>query len=130
MDAQRLRAACLALPGTYEDFPFGEETAVFKVQAFAGTPRARPGRIFALSGLHVTTPLTVSLKCEPQLAVELRRDHREITPAYHLNKEHWNGVDLTGALPDDLVLAMVEDSWDLVVAGMTVRERANLDWGG
>lgn len=127
MHSDHLRELCLAQPGSFEDFPFGPETSVFKVQALRG--RSRPGRakMFALSQLDAR-PLSVSLKSDPNLAVELRRTHPEITAAWHLDKRHWNGVDLSGTLQEDLVQAMIEDSWDLVVAGMTRAEQADLGW--
>ena len=72
MDPVRLRSLCLALPGAFEDFPFGPTTSVFKVAAAGGT-----AKMFALSDL--TAPaLSVSLKCEPALAEQLRAAHPEI----------------------------------------------------
>lgn len=124
MDGAGLRAICLGLPGAFEDFPFGPEASVFKV-------RGRPGaaKMFALADLSAE-PLSVSLKCEPELAVQLRAAHPEITGAYHMNKTHWNGVLCTGGLPDDMIRDLVEDSYDLVVAGMPRRDREVLGWAG
>jgi predicted DNA-binding protein (MmcQ/YjbR family) len=73
--------------------------------------------MFAISGLG-ERPLRVSLKCEPDLAEQLRFTHPAIKPGYHLNKRHWNTVTLDGSVPDELVESMVEDSYDLVVAGL------------
>jgi predicted DNA-binding protein (MmcQ/YjbR family) len=70
----------------------------------------------------------VSLKCDPEIAVRLRAEHAAVAPGWHLNKRHWNTVTLDGSLPDRLVLDMVEDSYDLVVAGMPRRTRLLLDW--
>jgi len=102
------------MPGATEDFPFGEETSVFKVG----------GRIFAISGLS-GRPLQVSLKCEPELATELRATYAAIAPGYHLNKRHWNTITIDGSLPDTLVFDMIEDSYDLVVDALprATRER-------
>jgi predicted DNA-binding protein (MmcQ/YjbR family) len=75
------------------------------------------GKIFALIGRAGEAP-TVSLKCEPALAETLRAAHAEIVPGYHLNKRHWNTVALDGALPDAMIRDMIEDSYDLVVAGL------------
>lgn len=74
-------AACSAKPGTVEDYPFGDEVAVFKVA----------GRMFALVPLG-EAPGSVSLKCNPDLAVGLRGRYAGVTPGYHLNKRHWNTV--------------------------------------
>jgi predicted DNA-binding protein (MmcQ/YjbR family) len=115
MDAIELRAWCLAQPGAVEDFPFGPEHSVFKVA----------GRMFALSALE-RTPLEVSAKCEPELAVGLRGAHAAIRPGYHLNKRHWNTITLDGSLPDQLVRDLVEDSYDLVVSALPKRVRDGL----
>ncbi|MFD1214810.1 MmcQ/YjbR family DNA-binding protein [Arthrobacter sp. GCM10027362] len=121
MDGPALRSFCLSLPGAFEDFPFGPEFSVFKVRAGASA------RMFALSGLDAR-PLTVSLKCEPVLARQLRAAHPEITGAWHMNKTHWNGVRLDGALADSMVRDMIEDSYDLVVSGLPRPDREALGW--
>jgi predicted DNA-binding protein (MmcQ/YjbR family) len=115
MRAAELRALCLALPGAVETFPFGPETSVFKVA----------GRMFALSQL-AARPLCVSLKCEPLLAEQLRATHSAVVPGYHLNKEHWNTVTLDGCLPEEMVEAMIEDSYDLVVCQLPASRRRAL----
>jgi predicted DNA-binding protein (MmcQ/YjbR family) len=105
--ADELRRWCLARPGATEEFPFGPEVSVFKVA----------GKIFALSGLS-SRPLEVSVKCDPELAVDLRNTYAAIRPGYHLNKRHWNTITLDGSLPDETVVQLLEDSYDLVVAGL------------
>ncbi|MFD7921697.1 MmcQ/YjbR family DNA-binding protein [Streptomyces sp. NPDC059740] len=121
IDAEALRAACLEFNGTIEERPFpgNQEITTFKVE----------GKIFVISALEAV-PLTVSLKCEPENAVRLRGRHPQIVPGYHLDKRHWNTVTLDGALPDALVWEMVEDSYDLVVAGLPRSRRLALDWPG
>jgi predicted DNA-binding protein (MmcQ/YjbR family) len=115
MDAAAMRAWCVRQPGAVEDFPFGPETSVFKVA----------GKIFALSALD-RTPLEVSVKCEPELAVALRDTYPAIRPGYHLNKRHWNTITLDGSLPDQLVRDLIEDSYDLVVSALPKRLRERL----
>lgn len=117
MTPQELKAACLSFAGAREEFPFGEFTSVFKVA----------GKMFALSALD-SDPLAVSVKCDPELALQLRAAYRAIASGYHLNKRHWNTVTLDGSVPDGLVLDMIEDSYDLVVAGLPRRERERLAW--
>jgi predicted DNA-binding protein (MmcQ/YjbR family) len=117
MDATELRAWCLQQAGASEDFPFGPEHSVFKVA----------GKIFALSALD-RTPLEVSVKCEPELAVALRDSYPAIRPGYHLNKRHWNTITLDGTLPDQLVRDLIEDSYDLVVSALAKRVRERLGW--
>jgi len=114
-----LRDLCLSFPGSEETFPFGSETSVFKVA----------GKMFALSRL-AGEPLSVSVKCEPALAEQLRAAHAAIAPGYHLNKRHWNTVTLDGSLPDSMVHDLVEDSYDLVVSALPRARRRGLRWRG
>jgi predicted DNA-binding protein (MmcQ/YjbR family) len=100
-----LRRLCLELPGAEETFPFGPGTSVFKVG----------GKMFALAPLQ-RRPLTVSVKCEPELGEQLRATYDEIEPGYHLNKRHWLTVTCGGDAPDDLVRELVAGSYDLVAA--------------
>jgi predicted DNA-binding protein (MmcQ/YjbR family) len=117
--AAQLRNLCLSFPGAYEDFPFGPEASVFKVEK----------NMFAISLLSAS-PLKVSLKCEPELAQELRSSYPgAVAPGYHLNKRHWNTVLCDGrALPDSMVRDMVEDSYDLIVAAMPAAVQQRLGW--
>jgi predicted DNA-binding protein (MmcQ/YjbR family) len=104
VDPAQLRAACLGQRGAYEDFPFGEAVSVFKVA----------DRMFALSALH-EDPLQVSLKCEPELGVNLRRSYPAIAEGYHLNKRHWITVTIDGSLSEEVLTELIEDSYELVV---------------
>jgi predicted DNA-binding protein (MmcQ/YjbR family) len=114
VDRKALRRVCLSFAGSEETFPFGPETSVFKVAS----------KMFALSRLS-GKPLSVSLKCEPALAEELRAAHAAIGPGYHLNKRHWNTVVLDGSLPEQMIADMIEDSYDLVVSRLPrARRRA------
>ncbi|MEU7730088.1 MmcQ/YjbR family DNA-binding protein [Streptomyces sp. NPDC040724] len=115
MTPAELREFCLGFNAAVEEFPFTPETSVFKVL----------GKVFALSALDAQ-PLKVNLKCEPELAVRLREEHEAIVPGYHMNKRHWNTVTV-GGLPDATVRELVEDSYDLVVAGLPRAERLKLD---
>ena len=117
MGPAELRDHCLSFPGATETFPFGPETSVFKVE----------GKMFALSRL-VRSPLSVSLKCEPALAEQLREMHPAVSPGYHLNKKHWNTVALDGSLPDRMIEEMIEDSYDLVVSRLPASRRRALGW--
>jgi predicted DNA-binding protein (MmcQ/YjbR family) len=113
----QLRACCLSFNAAVEDFPFNPDTSVFKVL----------GKVFALSHLG-GRPLTVNLKCDPEDAVRLREEYPGlIVPGWHMNKRHWNTVTVDGSLPGRLVRELVEDSYDLVVAGLPRAERLRLD---
>jgi predicted DNA-binding protein (MmcQ/YjbR family) len=108
-------AECGAKPGSAEDYPFGDEVAVFKVA----------GRMFALVSLG-PPPGSVSLKCDPDLADDLRARYVAITPGYHLNKRHWNTVALDGSVPDEELLELIDHSYELVVARLTKAQRNEL----
>ena len=117
MNAAELRECCLRQPGAFEDFPFTAEHSVFKVER----------KMFAISALE-RDPLEVSVKCEPELAVELRNSYPAIRPGYHLNKRHWNTITVDGSLPDQLVRDLIEDSYDLVVSALPKRVQKELGW--
>ena len=119
MHQHELKAKCLALAGSSEDFPFGDEVSVFKVG----------GKMFAACNLD-DEPLQLSVKCEPDLAVQLRAAYRSIAPGYHLNKRHWNTIVLDGSLPDPMVRDMIEDSYDLIVAALPSKTQGALGWSG
>jgi predicted DNA-binding protein (MmcQ/YjbR family) len=113
-----LRERCLSFAGSAETFPFGPETSVFKVAE----------KMFALSRLHAE-PLSVSLKCDPRLAEQLRATHPAIVGGYHLNKRHWNTVVIDGSLPEVVIVDMIEDSYDLVVSNLPRARQISLGWG-
>ena len=116
MTANALRRWCLARPGAKEEFPFGAQPSVFKVG----------GKMFALSALE-SRPLRVSLKCEPELGEGLCATYPAIQPGYHLNKRHWVTITLDGSVPDETLLELLEDSYDLVVGGLPAAKRARLE---
>ncbi|UXY27469.1 MmcQ/YjbR family DNA-binding protein [Streptomyces sp. HUAS TT20] len=117
MTPEELRAFCLSFNAVVEDFPFSPGVSVFKVL----------GKMFALSSLD-ERPLTVNLKCDPEDAVRLRGEYEGlIAPGYHMNKRHWNTVTVDGELPERLVRELIEDSYDLVVAGLPRADRLRLD---
>ena len=88
MDVEILREYCLAKKGATESFPFGEDTLVFKAKE----------KIFAL--VNLDGDLSINLKCDPGLAIELRERFSAVTPGYHMNKKHWNTIILDGTVPD------------------------------
>ncbi|MGA4848780.1 MmcQ/YjbR family DNA-binding protein [Streptomyces sp. G5(2025)] len=119
MTPEELRTFCLSCNDAAEDFPFTPEISVFKVA----------GKMFALTALGAR-PLTVNLKCDPDLAVQLRAAHPEIVPGWHMNKRHWNTVTVDGTggtLPARQLRELIEDSYDLVVAGLPRAQRLRLN---
>lgn len=115
MNLETLRAYLLSKPGAVEDHPFGPQPLVVKVG----------GKMFALVNAD-STPLSVSLKCEPAHAQFLRDTFPAVQPGYHLNKEHWNTVTLDGSIPDEGIRAMIDESYRLVVGGLSKGRRSQL----
>jgi predicted DNA-binding protein (MmcQ/YjbR family) len=114
---EEVRAHCLSFQGAVETFPFGPNTSVFKVA----------GKMFTLCQL-TESPLRVSVKCDPELAEQLRQAHPAVIPGYHLNKRHWNTLIVDGSLPDEMIGDMVEDSYDLVVSRLPKARQRALGW--
>jgi|SRR5690606_24464015 len=116
MNIEAFREYCLSKKGTEETFPFGEETLVFKVM----------GKMYALVGLDIH-PATANLKCDPERAIELREQYEGlIEPGYHMNKTHWNTVELEKNLPPKLLIDLIDHSYELVVKNLTKKLQAEL----
>ncbi len=111
MNVEEIREYCLGKKAVTECFPFDEDTLVFKVA----------GKMFALSALE--KPANIVLKCDPDRAVELREHYSSITGAYHMNKTMWNQIDIDGSVPHELILELIDHSYDLVVAKLSRKER-------
>ncbi len=114
MNIEELREYCIAKPGVTEEFPFGEDTLVFKVK----------GKMFALTNLDGEWNL--ALKCDPETAIELREQYPEVRPGYHMNKTHWNTISMNGMLSDRFIFEMIDHSYELVVARLPLRLRNEL----
>ena len=114
MNIETIREYCLSLPATTEDFPFDETTLVFRVS----------GKIFAMIDLEDTEWFV--LKCDPEYAIELREEHQEITGAWHMNKKHWNQLNLFGSLSDKQILTLIDHSYDLVFKKLTRKRREEI----
>jgi predicted DNA-binding protein (MmcQ/YjbR family) len=115
MDLENVREYCLNKGQVKEGTPFGEDVLVFKVS----------GKIFALASLEAV-PVRVNLKCDPDWALELRDRYEEVRPGYHMNKKHWNTVELGGAIPEAELRQMIDHSYDLVVRSLPKVKRAKL----
>jgi len=108
MTHKELEDFLLSFPNTWLDFPFGEGTSVYKV----GDKAANEGKMFAIIA-DSSNPLRVSLKCDPQLAENLREKYESVVPGYHLNKKHWNTIICTGQLSNDDIKDLARLSYDL-----------------
>ena len=115
MDLETFREYCLTKPNATEGTPFGEDTLVFKVG----------GKIFALVSLDDVPP-RANLKSDPERALELRDRYEEVQPGYHMNKKHWNTVELGGRIPESELRRMIDHSYLLVVQSLPKKERARV----
>jgi len=116
MNRSELVAYCLKQKGATVEQPFGPGVDVFKVL----------GKVFALIPIGSGTP-SVSLKCDPTLAKMLRDTYPAVTPGYHLNKTHWNSVEVDGSVADDEIEEWIDHSYAQVVKGLTKAQRAELE---
>ena len=115
MNIETLRAYCLAKPAVEETLPFGPDTLVFKVA----------GKVFLLTGLD-SDPLSFNVKCDPDLAVELRERYDAVKPGYHMNKKHWNTVTVDGSVSGKLIREWIDHSYELVVDSLPAKVKAEL----
>ena len=114
MDIENFRQYCLGKQGVTEEFPFDDRTLVYKVM----------GKMFAAADLDLFE--SINLKCDPELAVELRERFPAVLPGFHMNKKHWNTVLVDGSLSDRLIREWIDQSYDLVVEGLPLRLKAAL----
>ena len=115
MDLGSFREYCLSKPGATEDTPFGEDVLVFKVG----------GKVFALAPLD-EVPAAANLKCDPDLALELRDRYEQVRPGYHMNKKHWDTVEIDSGIPDAELHKMIDHSYELVLRTLPKVKREKL----
>jgi predicted DNA-binding protein (MmcQ/YjbR family) len=112
MDLTDFREYCLKKPGATEGTPFGEDVLVFKVS----------GKMFALAAID-EVPARVNLKCDPDLALELRDRYEQVRPGYHMNKKHWNTVEIDSGIPEAELRKMIDDSYELIIKRLPKAKR-------
>lgn len=115
MDIENFRDICIKKAGVTEEFPFDNQTLVFKVMS----------KMFALVDVDLFE--SANLKCDPERATQLREQYAGIKPGYHMNKKHWNTVMMDGSVPDPLIVELIDHSYDLVVTGLTKKLRDELE---
>jgi predicted DNA-binding protein (MmcQ/YjbR family) len=106
LNVEQLRDYCLHKSGVTEGMPFGNDTLVFKVG----------NKIFLLVSLETGNRFNV--KCDPELAIELREQHSEVIPGFHMNKVHWNTIYMNGHLTEKQLRDMVDHSYNLIVKSL------------
>ncbi len=106
MNIEELRDYCLSLKGVEEKMPFDDKVLVFTVK----------NKMFCLTDIENYE--FINLKCEPEMAIELREKYSEVTPGFHMNKKHWNSIKPKGKISNQLMKKWILDSYNLVVAGL------------
>jgi predicted DNA-binding protein (MmcQ/YjbR family) len=115
MNQEVIREYCITKPGVTEGFPFNDTALVFKVA----------GKMFAVLDLSAQSR-GLTLKCDPEKAIELREHHPEITPAWHFNKQHWNTISLNGNISDNLLKVWIDHSYSIVVDSLPKSKKEQL----
>ena len=115
MNLEAVREYCLKKKGVTESLPFDEESPVYKVMS----------KIFLIANLN--PPVSINIKCDPEKAVELRERYEAVTPGYHMNKKHWNTVELDNFTKPKFIYEWIDHSYELVVNGLSKKEKAELE---
>ena len=115
MNIEQWREYLLSFPASVEEMPFGPEVLVYKVA----------GKLFALLSWQ-DEPMSINLKCEPNLALQLRDTYPQVTAGYHMNKKHWNTVVMDGGLEDAHLKEWVQASFDLIYNSLPKATQAQL----
>jgi len=114
---EEFRDYCQRKKGSIEGFPFGSGTVVFKIS----------GKIFAMA--DVLSFKSISLKCDPDKAVELRKQYPAVLLGYRLSKRHWNTILMDGSVPDKVIRSLIDHSYERVYSGLNRAEAQNVaDW--
>lgn len=111
-DNESIREYCLSKPGSSESLPFDDVTLVFKVM----------NKVFLILSLDTPAP-SFNAKCNPDLALEWREKHYQIVPGFHMNKKHWNTVEVDQGLSESLIREIIDHSYELVVAGLSKKDK-------
>jgi len=115
MNLEAIKKYCLSKKGTSYYFPFDEYTMVIRVGC----------KMFVLMNIK-NSPISINLKCDPYIALDLRRDFSSIKPGYHMNKTHWNTVTIDASLTDDMIIWLIDLSYELVFKGLKKEEQKKI----
>lgn len=120
MNIEQLREHCIHKKAVTEEFPFDEDTLVFKVL----------GKMFVIAPLDrwEKGEATITLKCDPDYTLELRAQYESIHPGPYVSNKHWNTVDIyKGELHPNLILELIDHSYDMVVKGLPKKLRSQIE---
>jgi len=103
MNIEDFRNYCISKNAVSEEFPFDQETLVFKVA----------GKMFAITDIEKFK--SINLKCDPEEAIIRREKYAAVCPGYHMNKKHWNTIDMDDSISDSILQSWIDESYDLVI---------------
>jgi predicted DNA-binding protein (MmcQ/YjbR family) len=115
MDIEELRDYCLSLPKVSECSPFGDDSLVFKIG----------GKMFLLATLE--GDFRINVKCDPEYAVQLREQYSNVSAGYHMNKKHWNTVEINSRIADSMILEWINHSYNLVLKSLPRKIREEIE---
>ncbi len=115
MNIEELRTFCLSLKAVEEKMPFDNKILVFYVK----------NKIFCLTAIDNFE--FINLKCDPEIAIELREYYPEVTPGYHMSKKHWNSINTQGSISTNLIKEWIINSYNLVIAGLPKKTQKELE---
>lgn len=112
MNIEELYDYCISIPGVEPTFPFDEVTLVMKLM----------GKMIALIPLDAEVK-SISLKCDPVKAIELREQYSSVQAAFHMNKRYWNSIELSGDMLDEEIKQWIHHSIDEVLKKMPKKKQ-------
>ena len=112
MNIETVREYCLSKLNVEETLPFGPDVIVFKVS----------GKMFLLLPLN-TDLLQFNVKCDPDLAIELRERYSCVQPGYHMNKQHWNTVVVDSTVSSKILKEWIDDSYNLIASSLPKKKK-------
>ncbi|MDI9357044.1 MAG: MmcQ/YjbR family DNA-binding protein [Chitinophagaceae bacterium] len=115
MTLEDLHQYCISKEETVGEFPFDRDTLAFKVK----------GKIFALTSMkkwEEQTP-SINLKCNPEKSIQLREHYNSITPGYHMNKKHWNTIQINKEVTDTLLYQLIDHSYNIICKSSTKKTK-------
>lgn len=115
MNIEELRDYCMSLSNVSESMPFGDDSLVFKIG----------GKMFLLTTLE--GDFRINVKCDPEYAVQLREKYSDVRPGYHMNKKHWNTIEINGSIGDSLILEWINHSYNLVLKSLPRKIREEIE---
>lgn len=115
MKLESFQKYCISKAGVTEEMPFDDETLVYKVF----------GKMFALA--NSIGDLNITLKCDPDKAIELRASYPSVQPGYHMSKVHWNTIYIDGSIEDKDIYEWIDHSYKLIVEKLSRKEKEELE---